>query len=101
MRTSLSISPKIKHSRSPSAPRRKRQDPEALHEPALTPDEQSELITRLRYGIGLEQLGVPRLAHVTPARPPQPPADPPRSPRSDAEVRSRAAALGIAAGRRG
>ncbi len=70
----------------------------------LLPDEQSELALKLRFGIGVEQLtGEPLRAGPTPRNPsPAPaPADPRREPRSDAEVRARAAALGVSAGRRG
>ncbi len=65
----------------------------------LLPDGQSELVLKLRYGIGLEQLGVPPLERVTPPRAPALPLAAPREP--DAGTNARAAALGVGAGRRG
>src|SRR5882672_3030051 len=88
--------------RSPSPPRRPRS---AVSD--LDHDEQSELALKRRYGIGFEQLGFASLppGPPTPAGPPPKapaaPDVPPRAPRSDADVRSRASALGVTAGRRG
>lgn len=65
----------------------------------LLPDEQSELALKLRYGIGLEQLGVTPLASVTSARAPVQLSRAHREP--DAGTHARAAALGITAGARG
>lgn len=72
----------------------------------LLPDEQDELALKIRYGIGMDQLNA--IADRAPAMPPRPRRfEPrPRSPalptqRSDAEIRTHAASLGIAAGRRG
>lgn len=75
----------------------------------LDPDEQSELAVKLRYGIGLEQLVGENDAalirwEMAPIgmrreRPPERALAYP--PRSDEQVRRRAAALGICAGRRG
>lgn len=77
------------------------------HPPELDAEEQSELVLKLRYGIGLEQLADARTAAemraaqraprvVDPvASSPEPP------PRPDHEIRARAAALGVTSGRRG
>jgi hypothetical protein len=73
----------------------------------LLPEEQSELVLKLRYGIGLEQLMGPAMAAVvraqqrTQRQPDWVPPAPEPAPRPDAEIRARAAALGVTAGRRG
>lgn len=74
----------------------------------LTPDEQSELALKIRYGIGMAKLNaIADSAPRVPARPRRiepprnPPAIPDRSPSSDSDIRSRASALGVGAGRRG
>lgn len=78
----------------------------------LDADEQAELALKIRYGIGLEQLmgevgarevrattRLPAPAHKRQTEPATAPS--PEPARSDDEIRARAAALGVQAGRRG
>ncbi len=88
-----------------NARRRHRRKPHP--ETTLDPEEQDELAVKLRYGIGLEALLGERLASEArsglPARrgPDWSPPEPAPPSRPDAEIRARAAALGVTAGRRG
>jgi hypothetical protein len=72
----------------------------------LDAHEQDELATKLRFGVGLEQLVGERLAselrvHLPAAMIPRIDVPDIAEPAPDREIRARAAALGVTAGRRG